>query len=180
MDQMLKLILDRIIWFLTLLSGLLLIAIVVCVILAVFDRTLLHIGLFWTEEMARILFVWFAMIAPGIMAAKEAHFKMSYFHDRIFKGRTKFVVAILIHFMIIVMLMEFVFSGFELTALVAPQRLPSIRSGSMALLYTALPVGMGIMAFINVLLVIEKMIRLITNRINVEEGKNKGGTLHGL
>jgi TRAP-type C4-dicarboxylate transport system permease small subunit len=177
---MLRKIINGIIWFFTLLAGMLLIGIVLCVVFAVFDRMFLHVGFFWTEEMARFLFVWFAMIAPGIMAAKEGHFKMSFIYDLLFKGRGALLVAIIIHLMLIFVLLEFMISGIELATLVAPQRLPSIRSGSMALLYTALPVGMGAMAFINGLLLIEKVIRLSTDRVTGNENQDGGGTLHGL
>lgn len=145
---------------LTLISSLLLIGIVLCVLLAVFDRTLLRIGFFWTEEMARILFVWFAMIAPNIMAAKEKHFQMTFFFDKVFRGKGKEIAQIIIILVVIATLLTFAYNGYELCKIVLPQKLLSLRSASMAWLYASLPIGMLLMAFINFLLLAEKVMDL--------------------
>lgn len=166
---MLKKFIDRLTMALTLMASILLIGIVLCVLLAVFDRTIFKVGFFWTEELARILFVWFAMVAPGIMAAKEEHFQMSFFFDRIFKGKGRQIASILVIIMVIVVLIRFTVSGAELAAFVAPQRLPSIRSASMASMYVSLPVGMGIMAFINILLLVQKITDLFQKDTGTEE-----------
>lgn len=179
---MLKKFINLLAGILTVVSGLLLLGIVFCVILAVLNRAVIKTSMFWTEEMARILFVWFSMVAPGIIAAKESQFRMSYFSDRIFKGHIKTILEIIINIMVAFVLIAFVRAGFELTVTVLPQKLPSIRAASMSWLYAALPVGMSIITFITVCLTLDKIISLI-HHTDLQENADQdkfGGVIGGL
>ena len=181
MLSMLKKFINLIANFLTVVSSLLLLGIVFCVILAVLNRAVIKTSMFWTEEMARILFVWFSMLAPGIIAAKESQFRMNYFSDRIFKGRMKTILKILTDIMVCFVLIAFTRAGFELTVTVLPQKLPSIRAASMSWLYAALPVGMAVITFITACLILDKIISLIHFKDSQRNTDNDkfGGAIDG-
>jgi TRAP-type transport system small permease protein len=49
-----------------------------CIFLAVFDRFLLHIGFFWTEELARFIFIWLCFLTAAIMVQRREHFAVPF------------------------------------------------------------------------------------------------------
>lgn len=105
---------------------------------------------------------------------------MNYFSDRIFKGRMRTILEILIDIMVCYVLIAFVRAGFELTLTVLPQKLPSIRAASMSWLYAALPVGMTIITFITICLILDKIISLFHHTDTQEDTDKFGGVIGGL
>jgi TRAP-type C4-dicarboxylate transport system permease small subunit len=54
----------------------LLLALIVCVALQVVSRYLLNVSFGWTEEAARFLFVWVAMVGSALAVQRKAHFAL--------------------------------------------------------------------------------------------------------
>ncbi len=74
--------LDRIAQYLTRLTRMISIGLFMillfCIFLAVFDRFLLHIGFFWTEELARFIFIWLCFLTAAIIVQRREHFAVPF------------------------------------------------------------------------------------------------------
>jgi len=137
-------------------SSLLLIGILFCVVLAVLNRAVFKVSMFWTEEMARILFVWFAFVSTGIIVIDETYFEMKFFYNKIFTGKAERIAALVISVIIALTLVYYVIWGYRLSGAVVNQQLPTIRA-SMSFLYASVPVGLGLAVGAFILKTIEKI-----------------------
>jgi len=160
---MLKKIADAVVGVLTWISGTLLVGIVLCVVLAVLNRNFIKASIFWTEEVARILFVWFGMVSPAIGIAKDQHFRSSYLSDRFFKGRIENIYYLVVALVTLVTLMVYAKYGVDLAYSVRSQGLPTLQR-SMSIMYAALPVGMIFMIITQIFAIIQKVKKIVLNK----------------
>ena len=152
------------------LSGLLLLGTVFCVVLAVLNRTIIKTSMFWTEEAARIMLVWLAMIAPSIQIISDEHFRMVFFYNRLFKGKAADGAWLVIEAFCMLVVTYIMIYGYRLTYQVRNQQLPTIKA-PISLMYGAVPVGMACMLFAFSLCFIGKIIEMSDkNKLSKQEG----------
>lgn len=112
-------------------------------LLQVFVRYILKMPLFWTEELARYLYIWFVFIGSGIAFFEESHIKVELFSSRI-SSKYKKVYQNIINSIIVVYLVIVAWKGFELAIFFQHQITPALQI-SRLLPYLAIPVGSIIM-----------------------------------
>lgn len=132
--------------FLEVVSVLLFFSLLVSVCLAVIDRFLLHVGFFWTEELARFLFIWLGSLTAAIMVYHRGHFAVPYVIDKILKGRSKQLLDLLISLIMIVLMIVLLIYGIKFAEFGRAQVSPALRI-SMAVVYYSVPVGSVAMIF---------------------------------
>lgn len=137
-------------------TSILLLGILFCVILAVLNRTVFKVSMFWTEELARIIFIWFVFLSMAISVIDESYFEMKFFYKKLFKGKVEKVAWIIIAVLIVAGLTYYAVWGTKLALAVLPQQLPTIRA-SMAFMYSAVPVGMILSILAFVIKIIERL-----------------------
>lgn len=140
-------------------SGLLLLGTVFCVVLAVLNRTIIKTSMFWTEEAARIMLVWLAMIAPCIQIIDDEHFRMVFFYNKIFKGKAADYAWLIIEIFCMVVVTYIMIYGYRLAYQVRNQQLPTIKA-PMYVMYGAVPVGMALMIFSFLLCIAKKIVEM--------------------
>ncbi|MBO7709401.1 MAG: TRAP transporter small permease [Lachnospiraceae bacterium] len=117
----------------------------------------------WTDEVARLLFVWFAMLSTALAYAKNAHLSIDVLYNKLPKKAQVF----LDYFSVIaVMVSSFVLTwvGIKLLSIVKMQKAPILKI-SMTWFYLAVPVGF---AFVVLFTVVQLLIS-IKERRNVSE-----------
>lgn len=149
----------KLVAFFTNVAAALLSGILIFVVLAVLDRSIFKIGFFWTEEIARTFNVWFSVFAPAIMITAGTQFALDYFADKIFKGKARDVLFIVTAVIIVITLVIIVISGIQYVVAMHKQTMPTLGV-SIAVMYTALPVGFSCMIVMYIIAIIERVMRL--------------------
>jgi len=75
---------------------LLLAAIVVIALLAVFYRYVLNHSLVWSDEVVRYLFVWFTLLGAAITLREREHMRVEYFAELLPPGPRRFVELVML------------------------------------------------------------------------------------
>ncbi len=136
MKEKVELIYDKVLGMLVKILG---IALVLIVLLQITARYLPTNAFIWTEEMARLLFLWFSFLGTGLTLTKKMHLGIDFFYDRLSKKGKVFAQ----YFGMIVMLgfsLVLVYFGFKLVSVVSIQRSP-VFGLSMSLFYAPVPVA---------------------------------------
>ena len=108
----------------------------------------------WTDEVARLLFVWFAMLSMALTYAKNQHLCIDYLYLKC--GRTSQIVFDYLSIsLIIITSILFTYTGIQVTQLVARQK-SSIMHISMSWFYAAVPVGFAIVALFDIFTLVDK------------------------
>lgn len=121
-------------------------ALILSVFLAVSDRFMFHIGFFWTEELARFLFVWLGFLTAAIMVHRRGHFAVPYFVDKLLGERSKQVLDIIISCMMLALMVVLVIYGVKLAEFAKLQISPALRI-PMRYVYYSVPVSMLMIVF---------------------------------
>ncbi len=128
----------------------------VVVFLQVLYRYLLTQPLYWSEELARYLFVWISILGSALSLQRRGHFGMDFFY-RVLPDQGRrfliFVVYVLIGVVILVLLVE----GIFLVQKTAAQQSPAMEI-SMGWAYACLPVGASLMAIHLLVIIIKEAI----------------------
>jgi len=140
------------------------------IFLAVLDRFLLHIGFFWTEELARFMFVWIGFLTASIMVQKRGHFQVSYFVEKVFSVRAKKIIELLITFILLSLMVFLLIYGFNLARFVQAQMSPGLRV-SMTLMYASLPASAFFTIIFYVVRIIEDIKSLRSPALSVDQGE---------
>jgi TRAP-type C4-dicarboxylate transport system permease small subunit len=125
----------------------------VVVFLQVIFRYLLALPLYWTEELARYLFIWIAIVGATLSVQRRGHFGMDFFLRMLpDQGRrfTTFIIQVLMGGVALVLLVQ----GILLVEKTAAQRSPAMEI-SMGWFYSCIPVGAALMA-IHLLVIMSK------------------------
>lgn len=126
------------------LGMMLLAALVVTTVLQVLTRYVLQRPLDWTEETARYVFVWLAMIGAGVAARDRVHFFVDLFLERlpssVRRGTASAVGLVSSAFLLVV-----AWAGLELAISNQAQESP-VLTIPMSVPYFAIPLGLGLMA----------------------------------
>ncbi len=140
-------------WFLI---GLVVIMTVV-VLLQVIYRYVLTQPLYWSEEMARYLFVWISIVGAALSVQRRGHFGMDFFFRKLpRKGRRllTFGIYLLMGVVVLVLLVE----GIVLVQKTAAQQSPAMEL-SMAWAYAALPAGAALMSLHLLMLILKETVK---------------------
>ena len=132
-------------WFMILLVS----ALTIVTFLQVFTRYVLRNPFFWTEEMARILFIWVCMIGVAMGVGARAHYGFETVY-KLFPKRLRLLCGLMIYGVIGLFAVVLTVKGFEELEF-AKNQVASTLPMTMAWVYVALPVG-GLLMLIHHLL----------------------------
>lgn len=114
------------------------------VFLQVVYRYVLVQPLYWSEELARYLFIWLSMLGATLALQKRGHFGLDFFHRMLSDQKRRFL-QFLIHFFVGCVIFVILIQGVRLVQATALQKSPAMEI-SMGWAYACLPVGAGLMA----------------------------------
>jgi TRAP-type C4-dicarboxylate transport system permease small subunit len=114
------------------------------VFLQVVFRYVLGRPLYWSEEMARYLFVWLSVLGAALGVQKGGHFGLDFFQRMKPKPWKRFV-PIFVHLLMGAVALVIFFQGITLVQMTSLQESPAM-SISMAWAYASMPTGAGLMA----------------------------------
>ena len=117
----------------------LMVAIVVVIFAQVVTRYLLHVSLSWSEELARYLLMWLAMLSAAYGFKIKAHFALVFIVNR-FPDTVRKVVSLTVSLLVCALLCLFVLEAVEITWSVRRQVGPATGL-SKALPYSSGVVG---------------------------------------
>ncbi|MDX3926216.1 MAG: TRAP transporter small permease [Shinella sp.] len=98
-----------------------------------------HYALFWSEEVIRYAFIWVFWLCAPILVWRRAMFTVDVFVNMMPRGLQR-VIAILLDLAVIALMATFVYYGWLMARVNAPQ-LSSALSISLFWIYLAIPVG---------------------------------------
>ena len=116
----------------------------VVVLLQVIYRYVLSQPLYWSEEMARYLFVWISILGAALSVQRRGHFGMDFFF-RMFPEKGKRFVTFLIYLLMGAVVLVLLVKGVALVQKTAGQLSPAMEI-SMGWAYACLPAGSFLMA----------------------------------
>jgi TRAP-type C4-dicarboxylate transport system permease small subunit len=116
----------------------------VVVLLQVIYRYLLSQPLYWSEELARYLFVWISILGATLSVQRRGHFGMDFFF-RMFPEKGKRLLIFLIYLLMGGVVAVLLVQGIALVQKTAAQQSPAMEI-SMGWAYACLPVGSCLMA----------------------------------
>ena len=132
-------------WRLILVLGVVLLAVLVATtLLQVLSRYVLRHPFDWTEEAARYIFVWVAMLGAGMAAKDRAHFFVDLLLERMPPTLRKYV-TVFIGVVSSAFLLVISWAAVELAVSNGVQDSP-VLTIPMSIPYFAIPVGLGLMA----------------------------------
>jgi TRAP-type C4-dicarboxylate transport system permease small subunit len=137
------------------------------IFLAVFDRFIFHVGLFWTEELARILFVWLGFLMSSLAINRVGHFKVTYFTDTFLGRLPRKALNIAIEICLVFLMIFLIYFGANLATYVESQITPGLRI-SMSYLYASVPVS----AVFGLIFQIYRVISVIRDEDNMSQDSN--------
>jgi len=116
----------------------------VVVFLQVVYRYVLTQPLYWSEELARYLFVWLSILGAALGLQKRGHFGLDVFF-RMFPKRIKQSMGFFIYLLMGIVIFVILVQGITLVQKTASQESPAMGI-SMSWAYACLPVGGVLMA----------------------------------
>jgi TRAP-type C4-dicarboxylate transport system permease small subunit len=125
----------------------------VVVLLQVIYRYLLSQPLYWSEELARYLFVWISILGATLSVQRRGHFGMDFFF-RMFPEKGKRLLIFLIYLLMGGVVLVLLVQGIALVQKTAAQLSPAMEI-SMGWAYACLPAGACLMV-IHLLVIIFK------------------------
>jgi TRAP-type C4-dicarboxylate transport system permease small subunit len=125
----------------------------VVVFLQVVYRYFLTQPLYWSEELARYLFVWLSILGATLGLQKRGHFGLDIFYQMLPNKGRRFLQR-LIHLLMGCVILVILIQGIKLVQMTIPQESPAMGI-SMGWAYACLPVGAGLMA-IHLLVIFSK------------------------
>ena len=129
----------------------------VVVFLQVIYRYALTQPLYWSEEVARYLFVWISIVGAALGLQKRGHFGLDLFYRMLpNKGRRflQFIIYLLMGVVVLVILVQ----GISLVEKTSLQESPAMGI-SMGWAYACLPVGAALMAIHLLVIIVTEAMR---------------------
>ena len=124
----------------------LLVATVVVTFSQVVTRYFLHVSLSWSEEVARFLFVWIAMLGAAYGFKTKSHFAIVFLVNR-FPSRLQRLVGTLVFFIASTFLIVFVLEALYLILNISIDQRAPVTQMTMAVPHSAAPVGGTLMLY---------------------------------
>lgn len=136
----------------------------VCVLAQVFYRYVLEASLPWTEELARYLFVWAAMLAAAVSVGRNDQFTIPLFADAL-GPRSRHRLELIIVGLGLSFAMVMVWKGWAMSArmMIAVSPVLTVSQGAV---YLAIPVAGAYMA----IHLAWRLIGLVTGRVAAKDG----------
>ncbi len=119
-------------------------AVTIVVFLQVIYRYVLIQPLYWSEELARYLFIWLSIFGAVLGVQKRGHFGLDFFY-RMLPERGRGFLQLLIHLLMGGISLVILIQGVKLVQATALQKSPAMEI-SMGWAYACLPVGAALMA----------------------------------
>jgi len=116
---------------------------VVALFLQVFTRFVLKMPFFWTDELARYMFICMLFFGAGIAFFEDSHIKLEIFTSKL-PLKFKKIHEIILKIIIIIYLIIVTWKGFELIHYIHRQTTPALQI-SRAYPYLAIPIGSVVM-----------------------------------
>lgn len=114
---------------------------------AVIERFIIRAGQGWSDELARYLSIWAAMIGAGIGVRHKIHVSVDAFVNTL-GPKHKYFIDIITNIVCVIFCIMLVYTGYYVTVkLVETQQLSSGMELPMYLPYMAVPVGAFLMLF---------------------------------
>lgn len=123
----------------------LLVTMVVVTFSQVVSRYMLHVSLSWSEELARFLLMWLAMLSAAYGFKTRSHFALTFIVDRIGAGPRR-IIGLLVTLAIAIFLIVFIVKAVELTQSVTGRTGPGTQL-SFAVPYSSTIVGGVLMLY---------------------------------
>ena len=148
----------------------LMVAICAVIFAQVVTRYLLHVSLSWSEEFARYLLIWLAMLSAAYGFKIKAHFALVFLVNR-FPDRTRNILSMVVSMLVAALLCLFVWKAVEITWSVRRQIGPATG------LSKALPYASGVVGGLLMLYYVARNAWRDWDARNerVAEGGNEGG-----
>lgn len=120
---------------------------VALVFIQVVMRYVFHSSLYWSEELARFVFLWFSWVGTSYAVKEGAHLKVTMIGDRL-GGRAKKALELISLFVWIGFSLFLTYQGGRITHFIATmgQTSPALYI-PMYLTYASVPVGSALMTF---------------------------------
>jgi len=136
----------------------------VCVLLQVFYRYVLEASLPWTEEFARYLFVWAAMLAAAVSVGRNEQFSIPLFADAL-GPRARHALELFIVALGLVFALVMVWKGWAMSErmMIAVSPVLPVSQGAV---YLAIPIAGGYMA----VHLAWRLVGLLTGRVAAKDG----------
>lgn len=129
---------------LLLVGSVFLIGMVLVVLTQIYYRFVLQKPLSWSEEIARGLFIWTAVIGAAIAMDEKLHTNLTVFFDK-FPPKVRFIVASATHILTIIFFAVVFVYGLKLTIVAHRNTSPALK-WPMSYFYASAPIACGIMA----------------------------------
>jgi TRAP-type C4-dicarboxylate transport system permease small subunit len=109
----------------------------------VFARYVLNHSLFWSEELARYLFIWLVFLSAAIVLRQDRHIQVSVFVDMLPASMKRAVIILgdllMLGFVLVVLVESIRLAGMVWTVLTAAMEIP------WTFVYLGILIGMGVM-----------------------------------
>lgn len=125
--------------------AILVVSLLVIVFIQVVVRYATYQPLAWTEEIARLLFIWVVMAGAVVGAKRGTHFAVTLIFD-VLPERTHRIIKVVLHFIEAVFYVVFAWSAVVVTRVANNQNSPSLEY-PMSLPYAALAIAAVVMCF---------------------------------
>jgi len=111
----------------------------ICVIISVFDRFVMQMGLPWPEEVARYLLVWGAFLSMAAVAKKNQHYAVDFFTKKWFSDETMPFVHIAVNVLSCIVMVIAIAKGIEITIIMNGQQSPALGI-PMSWIFASIPI----------------------------------------
>ncbi len=129
----------------------------IVVLYAVFMRYVINKSPSWTEELARYLMVWSALLAMSIALRQNRHIGLTSLVERIW-GKYTGIAFFFADISMLIFFLFMVFTGIPMTIFVINQRSPSMNL-PMWVPYLSIPVGGFFLSVEALILTLKKLVR---------------------
>jgi TRAP-type C4-dicarboxylate transport system permease small subunit len=131
----------------------------ICILLAVVTRYILKVPLTWTEEMARYLMIWLALLSASLGVKRGVHVGIVFLVRRVSKN-LQLYLDIVSRILISIFFVFVIYQGFKLSGLVSRQFSPAMRI-PMNWVYLSLPISSIISLLFNLDLLIDSIVNIV-------------------
>lgn len=145
------------------------IVMVLSIVLQITGRYVSMLSFAWTEELARLTFIWFCFIGIAIAYDYKIHMSIDYFCLKLNKKLQK-LIYLFCTVLIFIFSLIITYYGTIMTAMVKVQISPMLNL-PFSWFYAAVPVGFGLIAIFSIKLIVESFLSSDKNEtVNIADG----------
>ncbi|QEN06851.1 TRAP transporter small permease [Oceanispirochaeta crateris] len=135
MDKFIDILYEKIVGNLIKVIGLIM---TLSILIQIFSRAFMKVPFSWTEELSRIMFMWFCFLGSGLALKKKAHLGIDFFVNK-YGQNFKYVNQIIINLLVGFFGFFMAFYGFKI-ARVMHKQVSSVMRIPMSYYYAVIPV----------------------------------------